>query len=95
MDEDFTEQWERFDGGDCPVPDDQTSDQAGASNVYNQVLSAGLSDIGAAPLGRCAENGPDHDGFFGFSEPGAYYLQEWVRFPDSEPSRTRRGTWRG
>src|SRR5690606_13856486 len=70
VDQDFAAQWNRFDGGNCPVPDDQTEEQASHAASYNQSLLAGLAAVGVEPLGKCRGDGPDYDGFYGTDEAG-------------------------
>jgi len=80
VEDDFLAQWNRADGGDCPVPDGQTDEQQRTAAAYNEAFFAGLAALGAEPLGSCLTTRPDYDGFYYSDDYTSYYVEESVAF---------------
>ncbi|SDK93097.1 hypothetical protein SAMN05216298_2092 [Glycomyces sambucus] len=85
VDDAFLDQWNRFDHGDCALPEGQSDEQARISAAANQALFTGLAALGAEPLGQCLTTRPDHDGFHYDNDFDVYTLNEALAFGD-DPS---------
>ncbi|THV34694.1 hypothetical protein [Glycomyces buryatensis] len=86
VEDDFLGQWVRADGGNCPVPDEQTDEQERTAAAYTGVLFEGLAELDGEPMGSCLESRPDYDGFYYEGDFDGYYMEESVAFHDADAS---------